>query len=184
MEIINTPIEGLYIIKPRVFSDDRGHFYESFNHKIFHELTGVNIMQFLQDNESKSKNNVLRGLHFQKWPYEQSKLVRVIKGKVLDVVVDIRRDSSTFGQHFSIELSEDNKLQLFIPIGFAHGFRSLEDDTIFSYKCSYYYNKRSEDGLDPFDKDLGIKWGVVPPTPLILSEKDSELQSWEEFKNK
>ncbi|MEW6773325.1 MAG: dTDP-4-dehydrorhamnose 3,5-epimerase [Bacteroidota bacterium] len=167
MKIIETPLNGLYIIEPKVFKDERGYFYESYNQKIFEE-SGINNV-FVQDNQSLSQKNVVRGLHFQHPPFAQAKLVRVIKGAVLDVAVDIRKNSPTYGKSFSIELNEENFLMLYIPVGFAHGFATLEDNTIFAYKCSNFYNKASEETILWNDEDLNIQWNISNP---ILSEKD------------
>ena len=167
MEIIKTTISGIIIIKPKVFEDPRGYFYESFNADVFQQH-GVDV-NFVQDNQSLSQKGVLRGLHFQNPPHTQGKLVRVINGSVLDVVVDIRKNSPTYGQHFDIELNEKNKIQLWIPTGFAHGFLTLENNTIFSYKCTNYYNKQSEDCILWNDVDIGINWNIADP---LLSEKD------------
>ncbi len=167
MKIIETSLNGLYVIEPKVFKDERGYFYESYNQKIFEE-SGINDV-FVQDNQSLSQKNVVRGLHFQHPPFAQAKLVRVIKGAVLDVVVDIRKNSPTYGKSFSIELNEENFLMLYIPVGFAHGFATLEDNTIFAYKCSNFYNKASEDTILWNDEDLNIQWNISNP---ILSEKD------------
>lgn len=169
MNIINTSIDGIVIIEPRLFKDDRGYFFESFSHKEFTEK--VRFVNFVQDNESKSSYGVLRGLHFQKPPYAQSKLVRVIKGAVLDVAVDIRKGSPTFGQHVSVELTEDNHRQFFIPRGFAHGFSVLSDEVIFQYKCDNFYAPQHEGALAWDDPDLGIDWGI-PSDKINLSEKD------------
>jgi dTDP-4-dehydrorhamnose 3,5-epimerase len=177
MEAISTFIEGLFILKPRIFSDERGWFFESFNQKVFNELTNTST-NFVQDNQSCSKKNVIRGLHFQAPPYAQGKLVSVIKGKVIDVAVDIRKNSPTYGKHVSIELSSENKLMLWIPEGFAHGFVALEDDTIFSYKCTNYYNKESEGTLQWNDPDLQIDWTIDKE---ILSEKDKVAQPFATF---
>ena len=167
MEIIKTSIEGLLIIKPDVFKDERGYFFESYNKE---RLAKEGItMNFVQDNESKSAKGVLRGLHFQKPPYAQGKLVRVIKGSVMDVAVDLRKDSPTYGKWESVVLNEDNKLQFWIPEGFAHGFVTLEDNTIFAYKCTNVYNKESEGSLLWNDPDININWNIENP---ILSEKD------------
>ncbi len=178
MEIIKTPIEGLLVIKPKIFGDDRGHFFESWSKDSFakNELD----LDFVQDNQSLSSKSVLRGLHFQNPPYAQGKLVRVIKGSVLDVAVDIRKDSPTYGQHFSIQLSEKNKKIFWIPPGFAHGFVTLEDDTIFTYKCTGVYNKESEGALLWSDKDLNIDWGVENP---LVSEKDLVAGSFNNFES-
>ena len=177
MKIEKTHIEGCFVIKPNIFNDQRGYFFESFNEDVFERETGISV-NFIQDNESKSSRGVLRGLHFQKGEYAQAKLVRVIKGIVLDVCVDIRKTSKTFGQYFSIILNDKEKKQLFIPKGFAHGFLVLEDDTIFSYKCDNYYHKSSEGGIVYNDKFLNIDWGL-PEQELILSEKDKELPTFE-----
>jgi len=176
MEFKRCEIEGLVIIEPTVFKDDRGYFYEAYN-AIDFQNNGIPDV-FVQDNESLSQKNVLRGLHFQKPPYGQAKLIRVIQGKVLDVAVDLRKNSTTYGKHFTLELSAENKKMFYIPAGFAHGFLTLEDDTIFSYKCSNLYNKDAEDSLSWDDKDLNIDWNVDNP---ILSEKDKRAQNFNEF---
>lgn len=168
MEVIKTPLEGLLVIEPKVFKDHRGYFYESYNAEAFKQA-GIEAV-FVQDNQSLSQKGILRGLHFQAPPHAQGKLVRVIKGAVLDVVVDIRKNSPTYGQHFSIELTEDNFKMFWIPPGFAHGFVTLEDHTIFSYKCTDVYNKAAEGGLLWNDPELGINWGIEQP---VLSEKDT-----------
>ncbi|MEI7896019.1 MAG: dTDP-4-dehydrorhamnose 3,5-epimerase [bacterium] len=167
MEIIKTPLEGLLIIKPDVFEDDRGYFFESFNQEKFRSA-GLDLT-FLQDNESKSKKGVLRGLHYQAPPFAQGKLVRVISGSVLDVAVDIRKNSPTYGKWESIVLSGQNKWMYWIPAGFAHGFATLEDDTMFFYKCTNVYSKISEGSIRWDDPDLNINWGVDDP---VISEKD------------
>lgn len=169
MEVIKTNIEGVVIIEPRIFRDERGYFFESFSQHEFQEKVCNTV--FVQDNESKSSYGVLRGLHFQKPPYAQSKLVRVIKGAVLDVAVDIRKGSPTFGQHVAVELTEDNHRQFFIPRGFAHGFSVLTDEVIFQYKCDNFYAPQSEGALAWDDPDLGIDWRL-PAEKVILSEKD------------
>lgn len=169
MEVIKTNIEGVVIIEPRIFRDDRGYFFESFSQRDFQEKVCNTV--FVQDNESKSSYGVLRGLHFQKTPYTQSKLVRVIKGAVLDVAVDIRKGSPTFGQHVAVELTEDNHRQFFIPRGFAHGFSVLTDEVIFQYKCDNFYAPQSEGALAWDDPDLGIDWRI-PTDKVLLSEKD------------
>lgn len=169
MEVIKTNIEGVVIIEPRIFRDERGYFFESFSQREFQEKVCNTV--FVQDNESKSSYGVLRGLHFQKPPYAQSKLVRVIKGAVLDVAVDIRKGSPTFGQHVAVELTEDNHRQFFIPRGFAHGFSVLTDEVIFQYKCDNFYAPQSEGALAWNDPDLGIDWRL-PAEKVILSEKD------------
>ena len=169
MEIIKTAIDGVVIIKPRIFTDSRGYFFESFSQREFDEK--VRPIQFVQDNESKSSYGVMRGLHYQKMPYTQSKLVRCVRGRVLDVAVDIRRGSPTFGRHVAAELSEDNHLQLFIPRGFAHGFAVLSDEAVFQYKCDNFYKPQSEGGIQLIDDALGIDWRI-PTDHAILSEKD------------
>lgn len=169
MHIIETDIEGVVIIEPKVFGDDRGYFFESFSQKVFEEKVSKTI--FVQDNESWSKYGVIRGLHFQKSPYEQAKLVRVVKGTVLDVVVDIRKGSPTYGQYLSTELSEENKRQLFIPRGFAHGYAVLSGEALFLYKSDNYYAPDYEGAILWNDPQLGIDWGL-PPEDTILSEKD------------
>ncbi len=169
MEVIQTAIEGVVIIEPRLFNDDRGYFFESFSQRDFDKQ--VRQVSFVQDNESKSSYGVLRGLHFQKPPFAQSKLVRVIKGAVLDVAVDIRKGSPTFGRHVAVELTEDNHRQFFIPRGFAHGFSVLTPEVIFQYKCDNFYAPQSEGALAWDDPDLGIDWRI-PADRVILSEKD------------
>jgi dTDP-4-dehydrorhamnose 3,5-epimerase len=170
MKIVETKLKGCFILQPTVFSDNRGYFFESFNQKGFNTALGINI-NFVQDNESFSSRGVLRGLHYQKGECAQAKLVRVIKGKVLDVAVDLRESSPTCGQYISVELSEINKKQLFVPRGFAHGFVVLSEKAIFSYKCDNYYNKESEGGIIYNDLQLGIDW-QIPEKELIISEKD------------
>lgn len=167
MEVRNTPIAGLKIVQPKVWGDARGHFFESYSEAAF--KAAALPTDFVQDNQSLSAKGILRGLHFQKPPYAQGKLVRVIKGAVLDVVVDLRRSSPTYGQHFAIELNEDNKTMFWVPPGFAHGFLTLADDTIFVYKVTGLYNKESEGGLLWNDPALGIDWGIENP---LLSDKD------------
>ena len=169
MNVIKTPIPGLLILEPGVFKDSRGYFFESFSQRRFDELVGPIV--FVQDNESRSVKNVVRGLHFQKPPYTQAKLVRCVRGRVLDVVVDIRRGSPTFGKHFGAVLSEENHLQLFIPKGFAHGFAVLSDVAVFQYKCDEYYHPESESGISATDPSLGIDW-LVAAEDMILSDKD------------
>ncbi|WP_146194196.1 dTDP-4-dehydrorhamnose 3,5-epimerase [Brumimicrobium oceani] len=177
MKIIETGIRDLIVIEANVFGDERGYFYESFNEKVWKEKVGK-LPNFVQDNESMSNKGVLRGLHFQQPPFSQGKLVRVVQGSVLDVAVDLRKDSETYGQHFKIKLSGENKKQLFVPEGFAHGFLTLENNTIFSYKCTNFYNKESEGGLLWNDDDLGIDWGINKP---VLSEKDKFYKSFSTF---
>ncbi|MBQ5889162.1 MAG: dTDP-4-dehydrorhamnose 3,5-epimerase [Bacteroidaceae bacterium] len=169
MEVIKTEIDGVVIIEPRIFKDDRGYFYESFSQREFEEK--VCRTTFVQDNQSKSSYGVLRGLHFQKPPYSQSKLVRCIKGAVLDVAVDIRKGSPTFGKYVAVELSEDNHRQFFVPRGFAHGFAVLTPEAIFQYKCDNFYNKESEGSVAWNDPQLAIDW-QIPADKVILSEKD------------
>ena len=178
MEVIKTQIEGLLVIKPKIFSDERGYFFEAWSEECFTE-NGLDL-NFVQDNQSFSNKGVLRGLHFQNPPFAQGKLVRVIKGSVLDVVVDIRKDSTSYGKHFSIELNEENKTIFWIPTGFAHGFIALEDDTIFSYKCTEVYNSASEEVLLWSDKDLDINWGTINP---LVSDKDLMAGSFKNFKS-
>lgn len=170
MNVIRTDIEGLAVIEPRIFNDSRGYFFESFSERDFCEQ--VAQVKFVQDNESKSSYGVIRGLHFQKPPYAQAKLVRVVKGKVLDVAVDLRAGSPTYGKHFSVELSDENHRQFFIPRGFAHGFSVLSDEVVFQYKCDNYYAPQSEGSVIWNDPDLAIDWGV-PRDKAVLSEKDS-----------
>jgi len=178
MEIIKPPIEGLLLIKPNIFGDDRGYFFESWSKDIFVK-NGLDF-EFVQDNESLSGKGVLRGLHFQNPPFAQGKLVRVIKGRVLDVAVDIRKESQTYGQYFSVELSEENKTIFWIPPGFAHGFIALEDDTIFTYKCTGVYNAESEGSLLWNDADLNIDWRINTP---LVSDKDLLAESFETFES-
>ncbi len=176
MEFTSTPFDGLWVIQPNVLQDQRGYFFESYNRVQFdRQLPPVN---FLQDNQSLSGKNILRGLHFQDPPHAQVKLVRVIKGSVMDVVVDIRKKSSTYGGHFKIELSEKNKTMLWIPEGFAHGFISKEEDTVLLYKCSNTFNKASERCLIWNDQDLKIDWGNGHP---IISEKDNQGAHFKTF---
>ncbi len=176
MEVIKTKIEGLLIINPRVFGDVRGYFFESYNDSVF-KGHGIEV-EFIQDNQSLSNSGVLRGLHFQAPPYDQGKLVRVITGAVLDVAVDIRKNSATYGEHIAIELSEDNKTMFYIPPGFAHGFLTLKDSTIFSYKCTNLYNKSSEGTVLWNDSDLNINWNISNP---VLSEKDLVGTKFKDF---
>jgi len=181
MIVEETYLKGCFVITPKVFEDERGYFYENFNKKIFEKETGVRA-SFVQDNESKSSKGVLRGLHFQTGKHAQSKLVRVSKGKVLDVCVDIREDSSTFGKYLSMILDDKTHKQLYIPKGFAHGFLVLEDNTIFSYKCDNFYNKDAESGIIYNDKTLNIDWGFVQ-NQLIISEKDKQLSTFKSLFN-
>jgi dTDP-4-dehydrorhamnose 3,5-epimerase len=180
MKVTETGIKGLLIIEPRIFNDDRGYFYESYNKSKFTEA-GIDV-EFVQDNQSFSQKGAVRGLHGQANPFAQCKLVRVIKGSVIDVALDIRKDSPTYGQHFSIELSEENKLQFWIPAGFLHGFSVLEDDTIFTYKVNNYYDKASEIGVIWNDPVLNIDWGISPGEAL-LSPKDELLPAFSAFQS-
>ena len=170
MEVIKTAIDGVVIIEPKVFKDQRGYFFESFSQREFDEK--VRKINFVQDNESMSSYGVMRGLHFQRPPYTQSKLVRCVKGKVLDVAVDIRKGSPTYGQHVAVELSEDNHRQFFVPRGFAHGFAVLSDTAVFQYKCDNFYAPQADGGISIKDKSLGIDW-KIPTDMVILSEKDT-----------
>lgn len=173
MKVQSTPLEGCLIIEPNVFVDERGFFLESFNQQKFADQTGANAI-FVQDNQSYSTKGVLRGLHLQKGGSAQAKLVRVVQGEVLDVAVDLRKGSKTFGQHFSIRLSDKNNLQLLVPRGFAHGFVVLSDYAIFQYKCDNYYDKPAEAGVHYADPDLAIDW-ILPHDQLIVAEKDLQL---------
>ena len=170
MEVIKTAIEGVVIIEPKVFKDQRGYFFESFSQREFEAK--VRKINFVQDNESMSSYGVMRGLHFQRPPYTQSKLVRCVKGKVLDVAVDIRKGSPTYGQHVAVELSEDNHRQFFVPRGFAHGFAVLSDTAVFQYKCDNFYAPQADGGISIKDERLGIDW-KIPTDMVILSEKDT-----------
>ncbi|MGB4775132.1 MAG: dTDP-4-dehydrorhamnose 3,5-epimerase [Daejeonella sp.] len=180
MKFTETKLKGLFIIEPKIWKDDRGYFFESYNQNYF-EDAGINI-NFVQDNQSCSQRGTLRGLHAQANPFAQGKLVRVIQGKVLDVAVDIRKNSPTYGQHFSVELSGENNLMFWIPPGFLHGFVTLEDHTIFTYKVSSLYNKESEIGAAWNDPDLNINWGIHPDE-IILSEKDKLLLPLKDLKS-
>lgn len=170
MNVIKTDIEGVVVIEPEVFGDERGYFFESFNAECFLAETGIDVA-FVQDNESRSKRGVLRGLHFQREPYAQAKLVRVVQGRVIDVAVDIRSGSPTFGKYVATELSGENHRQMFIPKGFAHGYVVLEDDTVFQYKCDEYYHPESEAGIAWNDPQIGIEW-PLSEDEIILSDKD------------
>ena len=174
MEVIKTEIDGVVIIEPRIFKDDRGYFYESFSQREFEEK--VCRTTFVQDNQSKSSYGVLRGLHFQKPPYCQSKLVRCIKGAVLDVAVDIRKGSPTFGKYVAVELTEDNHRQFFVPRGFAHGFAVLSEEAVFQYKCDNFYSKESEGSVAWNDPELAIDWRI-PLDKVMLSEKDKQSKN-------
>lgn len=178
MKIKETPLKDCYIIEPTVFEDDRGYFYEKFNEHKFEELTGMNG-HFVQDNISKSSYGVLRGVHLQKGDHAQAKLVSCLEGKVWDVAVDLRKDSPTFGQWFGIELTPENKLQLYVPRGFGHGFSVLSETAIFAYKCDNFYSKDAEGSVIYNDKDLNIDW-KLPQDAIQLSEKDQQLPSFKE----
>ena len=178
MEVLTTDIEGVYIIKPRVFGDARGYFFESYSKREFEEKVGK--VDFVQDNESMSKKGVMRGLHFQRPPYAQSKLVRCVKGSVLDVAVDIRKGSPTYGKHVAVELTEDNHLQFFIPKGFAHGFVVLSDVAVFQYKCDNFYHPETDGGISILDDSLGIDWKISTQN-AILSEKDTKHPLLKDF---
>lgn len=179
MEIIETAIPDVKILKPRVFNDSRGYFFESFSERDFQTLVASDV-HFVQDNQSSSSYGVIRGLHFQKPPFSQAKLVRCIEGEVLDVAVDIRKGSPTYGRHVAVKLTADNFLQLYIPRGFAHGFSVLSPHAVFQYKCDNYYAPQSEGGIDLFDKDLAVDW-QISPAEAILSEKDSVRPSFKNF---
>jgi len=173
MTITTTPLEGCIILTPRIFNDDRGYFFESYNSKTFNDAVGYEV-NFVQDNQSYSTKNVFRGLHLQKGEHAQAKLVRVTKGEVLDVAVDLRKASPTYGQYYSVRLSEENNKQFFVPRGFAHGFVVLSDVAVFQYKCDNHYNKSSEGGLHYADPDLNIDW-QVDGSELLVSDKDLVL---------
>lgn len=178
MEVIKTAIEGLVILEPKVFWDQRGYFFESFSQREFEEK--VRKINFVQDNESMSRYGVMRGLHFQRPPFTQSKLLRCVKGKVLDVAVDIRKGSPTYGQHVAVELSEDNHRMFFVPRGFAHGFAVLSDVAIFQYKCDNFYAPQADCGVSIMDGSLGIDWRI-PSESIILSEKDMKQICLKDF---
>ncbi len=179
MNVIKTDIDGVVIIEPTIFKDSRGYFFESYNDLNF--INDVGFVDFVQDNESKSTYGVMRGLHFQKPPYSQAKLVRCVRGKVLDVAVDIREGSPTYGQHVAVELTEDNHRQLFIPKGFAHGFAVLSDEAVFQYKCDDFYHPEVDGGINILDESLGIDW-KIPSEKAILSEKDTKHPMLKDFK--
>ena len=178
MEVIKTAIDGVVIIEPKVFGDTRGYFFESFNQRKFEEK--VRKINFVQDNESMSSYGVMRGLHFQLPPFTQSKLVRCVKGAVLDVVVDIRKGSPTYGQHVAVELTEDNHRQFFVPRGFAHGFAVLSETAVFQYKCDNFYAPQADGGISIVDKSLGIDW-KIPVEKALLSEKDTKYECLKDF---
>jgi dTDP-4-dehydrorhamnose 3,5-epimerase len=183
MEVQNLGVDGPYLITPKVFRDERGYFFESFNEKEFNEK--IYEVKFVQDNESCSQYGVLRGLHFQKPPYEQAKLVRVVKGAVYDVAVDIRKNSPTYGKYFGVLLTEDNQQQFFVPRGFAHGFVALSNKNVFQYKCDNLYNKESEGAIAWDDSDININWEEYVPLleNIILSEKDKLNKPLSEIEN-
>lgn len=178
MNVIKTDIDGILILEPRVFKDARGYFFESYSKKVFDEI--VPGIEFVQDNESCSSRGVMRGLHFQCPPFSQAKLVRCVRGAVLDVAVDIRKGSTTYGKHVAVELTEDNHRQFFIPKGFAHGFAVLSDTAVFQYKCDEYYHPEADGGISILDASLGIDWRI-DPTEAILSEKDTRHPILSEF---
>ena len=178
MNVVKTNIDGVVIIEPKIFKDERGYFLESFSQRDFEEKVGK--INFVQDNESKSSYGVMRGLHFQKPPYSQSKLVRCVKGKVLDVAVDLRKSSPTYGEHVSVLLTEDNHRQFFIPKGFAHGFAVLSDEAVFQYKCDEFYHPEVDGGINILDESLGIDW-QIPLNEAILSEKDKNHPMLKDF---
>jgi dTDP-4-dehydrorhamnose 3,5-epimerase len=178
MEVIKTDIDGVCIIEPKIFEDSRGYFFESYNDLEF--INKVGFVEFVQDNESKSSYGVMRGLHFQKPPYTQAKLVRCVRGAVLDVAVDLRKDSPTYGKHVAVELTEDNHRQLFIPKGFAHGFSVLSDIAIFQYKCDNFYHPELDGGINILDESLGIDW-KIPKDKAILSDKDTKHPLLKDF---
>lgn len=180
MKVIKTVIEGAVIVEPRVFVDARGYFFESFSQREFDELVGP--VRFVQDNESMSSFGVMRGLHFQRPPFTQSKLVRCVKGAVLDVAVDIRRGSPTFGQHVAVELTEENHRQFFISKGFAHGFAVLSETAVFQYKCDEFYHPEADGGISILDESLGIDW-KIPMEKAILSEKDTRHPLLKDFES-
>jgi dTDP-4-dehydrorhamnose 3,5-epimerase len=180
MPFIPTPIQDLLIFEPRIFEDNRGYFFEAYNEQVFAEA-GIDI-KFVQDNQSKSSFGVIRGLHYQQDPFAQTKLVRVLEGKILDVAIDIRKGSPHFGQSFSIELSANNKKQLLIPAGFAHGFSVLSETAVVLYKCDRFYNKGSEGGIRFDDPMLAIDWGI-PKGQEVVSEKDIQLPFFKDCSN-
>jgi len=180
MEVIKTPIEGLLIIEPRIFSDARGYFFESFSQRDFDEKVGH--VTFVQDNESMSTRGVIRGLHFQRPPYTQTKLVRCVRGAVLDIAVDIRKGSPTYGQHVAVELTGDNHRQFFISKGFAHGFAVLSEEAVFQYKCDEFYHPEADAGLQLSDPALGIDWRI-PFDEAILSDKDTKHPLFKDFES-
>lgn len=182
MKATETKLKGCFILEPMVFEDDRGYFFESYNEGKLEQILGYKP-SFVQDNQSRSSYGVVRGLHMQEGEYSQAKLVRVIEGSVIDVVVDVRPGSPSYGQSVAVELSAENKKQLFIPRGFLHGFSVISENAIFFYKCDNGYNKASEDGISPLDTDLNIDW-EIPKQQMIISDKDKEAQTFNDFKIK
>jgi len=178
LELQQTSLKDCFILKPKVFRDGRGLFYETYNEKLFQKITGVKT-EFVQDNQSISSKGVLRGLHFQSGEMAQAKLVRVIRGRVLDIAVDLRKDSETFGQSFSVILDDEDHLQLYVPRGFAHGFITLSEESIFAYKCDNYYDQASEGGIIYNDATLNLDW-YLPKEDFIISDKDLQLPTFEE----
>jgi len=178
MEVVKTDIEGVLILKARVFTDTRGYFFESYSKMVFDESVGK--VDFVQDNQSRSTRGVMRGLHFQRPPYAQAKLVRCVVGRVLDVAVDLRAGSPTYGRHVAVQLTADNHLQFFVPRGFAHGFAVLSDEAVFQYKCDNYYAPQAEGGISILDSSLGIDWQIAPDE-AILSEKDTHHPLLKDF---
>ena len=179
MEITNTNLKDCLIIQPSIFQDERGYFFESYNKQRFQEATGMNV-SFVQDNESQSQFGTIRGLHMQTGEKSQAKLVRVVKGKVKDIVIDVRPESPSYKEKFEIELTEVNKTQLFVPRGFLHGFSVLSNTAIFSYKCDNYYSKEAETGVNPIDEELDLNW-EIPEHQVIISEKDKNFQNFKPF---
>lgn len=182
MKATETKLKGCFILEPTIFEDSRGYFFESYNENKLEEILGYKPT-FVQDNQSRSSYGVVRGLHMQAGEFSQAKLVRVVEGAVIDVAVDVREGSETYGEYVAVELSADNKKQLFIPRGFLHGFSVISENAIFFYKCDNVYDKASEDGIQPLDKELNIDW-KIPTSQMIISEKDKDAQSFETFKNK
>lgn len=181
MEIIKTAIDGVLVVEPKVFGDSRGYFFESFNAREFREKTGIDVT-FVQDNESMSCYGVMRGLHFQMPPFAQNKLVRCVRGAVLDVVVDIRKGSLTYGRHVAAELTEDNHRQIFIPKGFAHGFSVLSETAVFQYKCDNFFHPEADGGISILDESLGIDWRI-PTDKAVLSDKDTKRPLLKDFES-
>lgn len=179
MKVESCKLKDVFVIQPQIFEDERGYFFESFNNKKFEDLTGIKT-SFVQDNQSKSKIDVVRGMHFQNPPFAQQKLVRVLQGSILDVVLDIRSNSPTYGEYFTVELSSSNLKQIYVPAGFAHGFKTLEDDTIIVYKCSDYYHPESEQTILWNDPTIQMDWNIKNP---IVSEKDKNGRNFDEFQS-